>query len=87
MAVPRIRRDEYGRPFPTLAPAPASPDDRSLAAINIEVQGYVLAQLAATYQRGVHADIHIHLRVVDGLLRNEFDLQVNRHYTYKREEP
>lgn len=86
----RRRRDNYGRPLPTLAPVSAPTTDLVEAPRNVELRQYVQALLTQYYGElltaGCFADVVLHVRVQDGTLARDVDVSVTRHYRFTREE-
>ena len=84
----RPRHDRYGRPLPHLAPATRQVTLTSER--NTTLRHYLLRLLEEEYgglfQRGLHAELIIHLRIADGMLQPDLDITVQRHHQFEREE-
>jgi hypothetical protein len=84
MPQPRPRHDQYGRPLPTLAPAASPPAPQAVlhSETNTAMRRQLLWLLEHEYQDlfqcGMFAEVTLTLRVVDGTLQAEVDVEVKR---------
>ena len=73
-----------------LAPVTAPVPDLVEAPRNVELRQYVQALLTYYYgellHAGMFAEVAIHLRVQDGKLQPDLEVQVTRHHRFVREE-
>lgn len=86
---PRPRHTAYGRPLPTLAPAPVTRPTAVDEPRNVELRAYIEELLTRYYddllQKGVHAEVGIYFMIQHGRLQPQIDVSVTRHHRFVRE--
>lgn len=89
MAHPRKRHDAYGRPLPSLAPV-TTPPSLVQSTQNTAMRRYLLWLLehayATLFTHEMYAELHVTLRIKQGTIQPDVDVQMIRHHRYEADE-